>query len=75
PPSPRWQRWADSIPVQVVAWCAVLLSCYPRLWNKAGEEMFKLDAWIYYHAAAQWHARPRAADALPDGDCGRHRAR
>ncbi|WP_374044916.1 glycosyltransferase 87 family protein [Actinomyces urogenitalis] len=56
PPSPRWQRWADSIPVQVVAWCAVLLSCYPRLWNKAGEEMFKLDAWIYYHAVAQWQA-------------------
>nr|WP_300339167.1 glycosyltransferase 87 family protein [Actinomyces sp.] len=55
-PSPPWQRWADSVPVQVVAWCAVLISCYPRLWNKAGEEVFKLDAWVYYHAVAQWHA-------------------
>ncbi|WP_244960169.1 glycosyltransferase 87 family protein [Actinomyces faecalis] len=39
-----------------MAWCAVAVACYPRLWDKAGEPLFKLDAWIYYHAVAQWRA-------------------
>lgn len=40
----------------MAGWLAVMATCYPSLWDKNGNGIFKLDAWIYYHAVAQWHA-------------------
>lgn len=58
-PSPKGERlvgWARPWPVQALGWVLVLLACYPALWDKTGAPRFKLDAWIYQHAVAQWHA-------------------
>lgn len=41
---------------RVIAWAGLAAACYPALWGKDGAGLFKLDAWIYYHAVAQWHA-------------------
>ena len=41
---------------RVIAWTGLVAACYPALWGKDGAGLFKLDAWIYYHAVAQWHA-------------------
>ncbi|MBW3069189.1 DUF2029 domain-containing protein [Actinomyces sp. 594] len=40
----------------LLGWAALALSVYPTLWGKDGAGAFKLDAWIYHHAVAQWHA-------------------
>ncbi|WP_276567340.1 glycosyltransferase family 87 protein [Actinomyces ruminis] len=40
----------------LIGWLALALSIYPTLWGKDGTATFKLDAWIYHHAVAQWHA-------------------
>ncbi|VEG28296.1 Polyprenol-phosphate-mannose-dependent alpha-(1-2)-phosphatidylinositol mannoside mannosyltransferase [Actinomyces howellii] len=40
----------------VCGWLVLAATCYPSLWGKDGAGLFKLDAWIYYHAVAQWHA-------------------
>ncbi|WP_247595169.1 glycosyltransferase 87 family protein [Actinomyces procaprae] len=40
----------------LIGWAALALSIYPTLWGKDGTATFKLDAWIYHHAVAQWHA-------------------
>ncbi len=39
----------------LLGWVGLLVSAYPSLWGKDGTASFKLDAWIYYHAVAQWH--------------------
>lgn len=39
----------------VSGWLATIATCYPSLWDKNGAGIFKLDAWIYYHAVAQWY--------------------
>ncbi|MDO4243066.1 MAG: glycosyltransferase 87 family protein [Actinomyces sp.] len=50
-------RRALSAPAAVVCgWLVLAATCYPSLWDKDGAGLFKLDAWIYYHAVAQWHA-------------------
>ena len=41
---------------RVIAWTGLVAACYPALWGKDGVGLPKLDAWIYYHAVAQWHA-------------------
>ena len=41
---------------RVIAWAGLAATCYPALWGKDGAGLPKLDAWIYYHAVAQWHA-------------------
>ncbi len=41
---------------RAIAWAGLAATCYPALWGKDGAGLFKLDAWIYYHAVAQWHA-------------------
>ena len=41
---------------RAIAWIGLAASCYPALWGKDGVGLPKLDAWIYYHAVAQWHA-------------------
>lgn len=40
---------------RAIAWTGLAAACYPALWGKDGAGLFKLDAWIYYHAVAQWH--------------------
>lgn len=49
-------RLLISGPAQALGWAALLASAYPWLWNAEGVPVFKLDAWIYYHGIAQWHA-------------------
>ena len=49
-------RLLISGPAQALGWAALLASVYPWLWNAEGIPAFKLDAWIYYHGIAQWHA-------------------
>ena len=41
---------------RAIAWIGLAASCYPALWGKDGAGPSNLDAWIYYHAVAQWHA-------------------
>ena len=48
-------RLLVSGPAQVLGWAALMASAYPWLWGKDGVPVFKLDAWVYYHAVAQWH--------------------
>lgn len=55
-PGSRLLSWARPWPVQALAWLLAALACYPTLWDKAGQPRFKLDAWIYQHAVAQWQA-------------------
>lgn len=56
-PGSRLLSWARPWTVQALGWLLAALACYPTLWDKAGQPRFKLDAWIYQHAVAQWQAR------------------
>lgn len=47
---------------------ALVLSIYPTLWGKDGTATFKLDAWIYHHAVAQWHAGGSLYDWYANSD-------
>lgn len=55
-PGSRLLSWARPWTVQILGWLLAALACYPTLWDKTGQPRFKLDAWIYQHAIAQWHA-------------------
>ncbi|CED91729.1 glycosyltransferase 87 family protein [Actinomyces succiniciruminis] len=50
------KRALSSPAAALIGWAALALSIYPTLWGKDGTATFKLDAWIYHHAVAQWHA-------------------
>ena len=50
------KRALSSPAAALIGWAALALSIYPTLWGKDGSATFKLDAWIYHHAVAQWHA-------------------
>lgn len=50
------KRALSSPAAALIGWVALALSIYPTLWGKDGTATFKLDAWIYHHAVAQWHA-------------------
>ena len=53
-PRPGIDRLLTPLPVQAMGWILLIASVYPRLWDKDGGRLFKLDAWVYYHAVAQW---------------------
>lgn len=48
------QRLARSTSMLVTGWILLGVSCFPSLVAKDQTGAFKLDAWIYYHAVAQW---------------------
>ncbi|MDO4900144.1 glycosyltransferase 87 family protein [Actinomyces sp.] len=50
------KRALTSPAAALIGWAALTLSIYPTLWGKDGTPTFKLDAWIYHHAVAQWQA-------------------
>lgn len=55
-PGPTAARALTHPVAQLLGWLLLVLSIYPSLWAKDGTQSFKLDAWIYAHAVAQWHA-------------------
>lgn len=56
PRAPWTPRTPASALAQALGWLLLLATAYPWLWDKSGAPLFKLDAWVYYHAVAQWHS-------------------